>query len=139
MGKHAIIIIKNDKNEYLQYYDNNWDSYLFLNCKLLESFDKEDVLKDVICKLNLSNNLNCEYLGDKIHSKYSESAKKEKEYHHYFYIVDIKDMPISMNDKNFEINNVKYSWYSLMELESDQRIQKVNSDIVEFVKELESK
>lgn len=139
MGKHAIIIIKNDKNEYLQYYDNNWDSYLFLNCKLLERFDKEDVLKDVICKLNLSNNLNCEYLGDKIHSKYSESAKKEKEYHHYFYIVDIKDMPISMNDKNFEINNVKYSWYSLMELESDQRIQKVNRDIVEFVKELESK
>lgn len=31
---HAIIIIKNEKGEYLQYYDERWNSYLFLNCKL---------------------------------------------------------------------------------------------------------
>lgn len=33
MGKHAIMVIKNNKNEYLQYFDNKWNSYLFLNCK----------------------------------------------------------------------------------------------------------
>ena len=34
MGKHAIIIIKNKENKYLQYYDERWQSYLFLNCKI---------------------------------------------------------------------------------------------------------
>ena len=27
------MVIKNNKNEYLQYFDNKWNSYLFLNCK----------------------------------------------------------------------------------------------------------
>lgn len=33
MGKHAIIVIKNNRHEYLRYFDNKWNSYLFLNCK----------------------------------------------------------------------------------------------------------
>ena len=28
--KHAIIIIKNEKNKYLQYYDNRWKAIYFL-------------------------------------------------------------------------------------------------------------
>ena len=32
--KFAIIIIKNKNNEYLQYYDERWNSYLFLNCRI---------------------------------------------------------------------------------------------------------
>ena len=32
-SKHAIIIVKNIRGEYLQYYENSWNSYLFLNCK----------------------------------------------------------------------------------------------------------
>ena len=32
--KHAIIIIKNEENRYLQYYENRWESYLFPNCKI---------------------------------------------------------------------------------------------------------
>ena len=31
---HAIIIIKNNNGEYLQYFDTRWDSFLFPNCKL---------------------------------------------------------------------------------------------------------
>ena len=39
MGKHAIIIIKNEKDEYLQYFDEKWNSYLFVNCKMKNKDD----------------------------------------------------------------------------------------------------
>ena len=45
MGKHAIIIIKNNNNEYLQYYDNIWKSFLFLNCKLFDDKENENNIK----------------------------------------------------------------------------------------------
>lgn len=138
--KHAIIIIKNDKNEYLQYYDKNWRNYLFLNCKLLENFKEEDIVEEVTQRLKLSNNnLKCKYLDDKIHKKYSVSAEKEKEYHHYFYSIEIENILGFMKKKAFIIDNIKYSWYSFEELESDSRIQEVNSDIVEFIKKMEQK
>ena len=133
--KHAIIIIKNNKNEYLQYYENNWKSYLFLNCKLLDNFTEQDILEYVIQRLKLSkDDLKCKYLDDKIHKKYSVSAKKEKEYHHYFYSIEIENMPSFMNEKDFTVESIQYSWYSLEELENDSRIQEVNGDIVEFIK-----
>ena len=135
--KHAIIIIENNKNEYLQYYDERWKSFLFLNCKLVGDVENKNIIDDLVNKLHLNNNkLECKYLTDKIHKKYSECAKKEKEYHHYFYNIDIKNMPIIMKQKNFSIDNVKYSWYTLEELEQDKRIQEVNSDIVAYIKKL---
>lgn len=135
--KHAIIIIKNKQDEYLQYYDERWNSYLFLNIKILENFTDQDITDHLTNKLKLSNNnLKCNYLTDIIHKKYSESAKKEKEYHHYFFNVDIEDIPSIIKQKEFSINNIKYSWYSIKELENDKRIKQVNSDIVNIVKEL---
>lgn len=137
MGKHAIIVIRNEKNEYLQYYENRWESNLFLNCKLGDENKEKFVKKEVCEKLNiLENEIDCKYIKDIIHTKYSESAKKDKEYHHYFYKVDIKGIPEYMRKKEFVINNIKYSWYSIEELESDERIQKVNSDIVGFIKDM---
>ena len=52
MSKHAIIVIKNN-NKYLQYYDLRWDSYLFLNCKLLKS----------VCTFKLDSNTDFMYLN----------------------------------------------------------------------------
>ena len=66
------------------------------------------------------------------HKKFSESAKIEKEYTHYFYDVNIDT---KLNQNEFEINGVKYKWFSYAELISNERIQKVNSDIVKFVKD----
>ena len=48
MGKHAIIIIKNNNNEYLQYYDNIWKSFLFLNCKLFDDKENENNIKKLL-------------------------------------------------------------------------------------------
>ena len=44
-SRHAIIVIKNKENKYLQYYDERWDSYLFLNCKLYDDNNNRLVRK----------------------------------------------------------------------------------------------
>ena len=36
---------------------------------------------------------------------------------------------------NFKLNGIKYKCFTYLELMKDERIQKVNSDIVQFVKE----
>ena len=64
---------------------------------------------------------------EKVHAKFSESDKIQKTYHHYFYECEI--------EREFENNAIKFKWYSMDELQKDERIQKVNSDIVECVKE----
>ena len=43
MHKHSIIIIKNEENEYLQYFDKKWNSYLFLNSKMNNKNDVESI------------------------------------------------------------------------------------------------
>ena len=133
MGKHAIIVIKNDRNEYLQYFDEKWNSYLFLNCKLEENFNEEIIKKYVSEKLKINEeDIKSEYIGKKTHTKFSESAKINKEYEHYFFKVNTK---LYNDDTYFYIDNIKYGWYSYNELENDKRIQEVNSDIVGFIKE----
>ena len=135
--KHTIIIIKNNEDKYLQYYDNRWNSFLFLNCKVDDNFQSQVIIDYLKNSLKISeNNFECNYVMDKVHKKYSESAKKEKQYHHYFYNVNIKNMPNIMKEEHFTIDNIEYSWYSLEELESNKRIQEVNSDIVNFIKEI---
>ena len=61
---------------------------------MLENFKEEDIVEEVTQRLKLSNNnLKCKYLDDKIHKKYSVSAEKEKEYHHFFYSSYIWEIP----------------------------------------------
>ena len=133
MGIHAIIVIKNEKEEYLQYYDEIWKSYLFLNCKLPNGDDSVAVIDNISKMLDIDKAfINVSSIGKKQHKKFSESAKKEKEYIHYFY--DVK-LDVKLPDNEFELNNVKYKWFSYSDLMKNERIQKVNSDIVKFIKE----
>lgn len=133
MGIHSIIVIKNEKEQYLQYYDEKWNSYLFLNCKLQNGDDTNAVKNKVANDLNIKQEfIKVTLIGCKKHKKFSESAKIEKEYTHYFYDVNIDT---KLNQNEFEINGVKYKWFSYAELISNERIQKVNSDIVQFVRE----
>ena len=133
--RYVIEIIKNSKGEYLQYYDKRWNSFLFLNMKMIGNHSNDDVKKDINEKLNISlNSIKAEFKFDKIHKKFSESAKKEKEYHHYFYDVDIQEFTEPMDQKEFNINDIEYKWFTIEELEENERIQKVNGDIVSFIK-----
>lgn len=134
MGIHSIIVIKNEKNQYLQYFDKSWNSYLFPNCKLTNGQDL-DIIKNKVSKdLNIDKKfIKVSLVGCKKHKKFSESAKIEKEYVHYFYNTKINE---KLSCDEFEIKGIKYKWFSYSDLIKDERIQKVNSDIVQFVKEL---
>ena len=118
MGKNAIVVIKNDRNEYLQYFDERWNSYLFINYKLEGDFNNEDIIEKLSNELKINiKEIECTYVAEKTHKKFSESAKKEKEYQHYFYSINIKNIPDIMKQKSFILNNRKYEWYSFSELE----------------------
>ena len=129
MGKHAIIVIKN-KDNYLQYFDTRWDSYLFLNCKVEDN--SSEAITDYVSDLfDLSKeSIQVSYVGEKIHSKYSESHKEVREYDHYFFQVEC-----FIPSESFTKDSIKYKWFTFDELMKDERIQKVNSDIVGFIKE----
>ena len=132
-SNHAIIIIKNNNNEYLQCYELNWKSYLFLNCKVKDENDLEPLKTCIKEKLGVEPQ-NITYLFNKIHSKYSVKHQKMREYEHYFYLVDIDTKTLEAK-KEFELNDNKFKWFRMEELENDSRIQEVNSDIVKFIKE----
>jgi len=134
--KHAILVIQNDKKEYLQYYDERWSSYLFLNCKIENPLDMQPIKEELNNKLGIQE-ATIWYAMDKVHTKFSESDKIYKEYHHYFFLVTLKNANAIMQNKEFAIQNTKFKWYAYEELLTDERIQKVNSDIVGFVKEVE--
>lgn len=124
MSLHAIIIIKNN-DKYLQYYDNRWDSYLFSNMKLGETFTEIDITQYVEKTFN-KKVLNCTFIKNIIHSKYSVSHKETREYNHYFYLVNLDNYDFGDNYKFFSIN----------ELKNDKRIMEVNSDIVGFIEDM---
>ena len=55
-------------------------------------------------------------------------------YEHYFYLVDIDTKTLEVQ-KEFVINNTKFKWLSMEELENDPEIMQINGDIIEFIKE----
>ena len=131
--KHAIIVIKNKEGKYLQYYEPNWQSYLFPNCKVTGELDTPKIKETINDLLGLEP-LKISYKFNKIHTKFSVKDKINKEYQHFFYEVTLRGNPTIQAD-TFIINNTNFKWFSIKELESDERIQEVNSDIVNFIKE----
>lgn len=133
--KHAIIVIRNSNGEVLQYYDKVWDCYLFLNCKVMGMDDNEAIKKTVkdFLKTEVTT---IDYKFDRVHSKYSVKDKIIKEYHHYFYLVDIDKQEDVEKQKEFVVNDIKFKWFSYEELMQDERIKVINADIVGFVKEM---
>lgn len=124
MSIHAIIIIKN-KDKYLQYYDERWDSYLFPNMKLKNQFTDIDIIEYVENNLN-KKVIDCTFIKNIIHSKYSVSHKEVREYNHYFYLVNIDNYDFDSN----------YKFFSMDELKNNKRIMEVNSDIVSYIEEM---
>ena len=135
---HAIIIIKNNNGDYLQYFDNRWNSFLFPNCKLINANHQELIFTKLVEDLKLPIEITkFSLVFEKTHSKFSESAKTEKLYHHYFYEIDYTFHSSITQDNEFSINSVKFKWLSLSDLKSNPRIKEVNSDIIGYITEIE--
>lgn len=129
--RHAIIVICDKNGRFLQYFDNKWDSYLFLNCKVNDEDDISKIEDAIFDKLGVKA-LEIKYIFQKIHTKFSEKDKCNKEYQHYFYRVFV-DLD-KFGEDEFIINSFKFKWFSYDEFLNDKRIMQVNSDIVQFIK-----
>ena len=137
---HSIVVIKdtynNFSNRMLVYDDARWQCKLFLNYK--SNPNNEDFIKKHLSqelKIEASG-IELKYLGQRIHEKFSESAKKTKIYSHRFYSATIQSFPPLMLQDSFQCDGKRYYWMSMAELEQDENVKRKNSDILEYIKEL---
>lgn len=139
---HSIILIKNTfenkPNKFLVYYDARWNCKLFLNYKTFKNYDEN--IKNIKNNLGMDlkideGDIRCAFEFDKVHTKYSVSAGKEKCYLHSFYKCVINNFNNKITEDEFTIDGKKYYWMSISEMEADKRIMEVNSDVVKMVKE----
>lgn len=139
----SIIGIRDTYNEYanrfLLYYDTRWKCYLFPNGRTNEDAEKNEAYlkQDISNSLKLPvNMLSIRKVGERIHQKYSVSDQRMKLYHHTFYELKVDDFPEEARKTEFVMDGTMFRWMSLAEMVQDARIQEVNEDIVEIVKEL---
>lgn len=127
----SLLAITNSEGKYLQVYDERWKCWLFPYYRT-EPHNKESVDKHAseLLKINISTS----YVADTTHCKYSESDKVYKRYRHILYSHLISDIPESMSENVFELDNKKYSWKTIGELESDSNTMAKNDDVIAFVK-----
>ncbi len=57
-----------------------------------------------------------------------------KRYRHTLYSYFINDIPECMSENVFELDNKKFSWKTIGELESDCNTMTKNDDVIAFVK-----
>ena len=139
---HSIVLIKDtfhtNDNRFLVYYDARWDCRLFLNYATITSdfeLDQQNIAKHLQMELKVSqDNLEGAFAFEKVHEKYSVSAKENRCYRHRFYQFLIKQFDEKIEQDSFEIDGKKFYWMSIAEMEQDKRIMEVNSDIVSMVK-----
>lgn len=139
----SIMGIRDSYNEYanrfLLYYDTRWKCYLFPNGKSSEDEEKNEqyLKRDISNSLKISPEaVRIERIGERIHQKYSVSDQIMKLYHHTFYELHVAEFPEEARKTEFVIDGKSFRWMSIAEMEKDKRIQEVNRDIVEIVKEL---
>lgn len=141
---HSIVLIKDtfhlNDNRFLLYYDARWDCRLFLNYATVTSdfeLDQKNIAKHLQMELKVSqDNLEGTFAFEKVHEKYSVSAKENRCYRHRFYQFLIKEFNEEIEQDSFEIDGKKFYWMSIAEMEQDKRIMEVNSDIVSMVKKV---
>ena len=137
--QHSIILIKDtfnkNPNRFLVYQDARWGCRLFINFHSMQDNNEniKNIEKHIQSELKTQPN-NCVYLFDKLHTKFSVSAGKEKYYKHSFYELKLQPNKITKQD-SFTIDGKTYYWMSIAEMENDKNIMDKNSDIVKFVKE----
>ena len=79
MHKHSIIIIKNEENEYLQYFDKKWNSYLFLNSKMNNKNDVESIYNKLKQMLEIEKeDISISFIGEKTHKKIFRKCQNRK-------------------------------------------------------------
>lgn len=137
-----IVVIRNSRKsgKYLVFKSKRWNCWLFPNYHCLNGvfsktkelrYIKECVKRD----LNMSEEINFKYIGNKISEKYSVGDKVRKKYNfHYFQSTDIA---INVDNKRtFRCNGKKYCWKTLDQMYSNKNILKKNKDVLDYVRRM---
>ena len=116
--------------KYLQKYDYRWNCWLFPYIKTAEN-NKENVDEYISELFHLS--IDTSYIAQAKHCKYSESDNVYKIYNHKLYGVLLTHTPEIMLQDEFYMEDVKYRWMSIKELEQDENVMKKNADVIAFI------
>ncbi len=127
----SLLAITNPEGKYLQVYDERWKCWLFPYYRT-EDPNKENIDKHASDLLKMKVTMS--YVTNAPHCKYSESDKVYKQYKHTLYNLSLSKMPECMVGDIFELDNKKYAWKSIKELETDSNVMDKNDDIIAFVK-----
>lgn len=127
----SIVAVKNFEGRYLQKFDERWKCWLFPYIRSSEN-NKSNV--DQYISELLKTTVTTTYISCTKHCKYSISDDVYKIYNHKLYEVSLTQEPLVMREKQFIIDDTKYSWMSIEEMEKDPDIMKKNDDVVSFVK-----
>lgn len=71
----------------------------------------------------------------KIYEKFSPANNKNKVYDHTFYYVPVKLQRCHKQDE-FSVGNMRYKWFSIAEMQADENIVKMNSDVIAILQTL---
>lgn len=107
----SLLAIKNNDEQFLQIYDERWNSWLFPYVRSSEN-NKENV--DLFASELFREEIETEYVTVAKHCKYSVCDDEYKIYNHKLYKALIKDIPRHLSD-----DADKFRWMTIEELESD--------------------
>lgn len=127
----SLLAIIHPSGKYLQVYDERWKCWLFPYYRT-EDPNKENIDRHASCLLKMK--VTTSYITNAPHCKYSESDKAYKLYKHTLYRYALSDVPEHMSSDVFVLDDKKYAWKSIEELEADSNVMEKNDDIIAFVK-----
>lgn len=129
--KFSLVVIENGNGKYLQLYDEDWKCWLFPYYRYQDP--NKETIDNKVSDL-LKREITTEYVATAIHCKYSVRDESYKRYKHFLYKYTIGSIPESMLDEEFIIDNKKYSWKTINDLENDNNTMDKNDDVIAFVK-----
>lgn len=136
----SIVAVKDTFNEYanrfLLYYDKSWKCWFFFSFKTMEEQNEENIRVRLSNALHISkDNISLQYKAERIQPKHSIRDDVDKVYLHRLYQAKIASFSNEVRADEFEVDGVQYRWMTIEEMETDQTIMDINSDVVSMVKD----
>lgn len=136
----SIVAIKDTFNQYpnryLLYYDERWDCKFFPSYKTVDN--NEDNIKEKLSgQLKIDKEkIELEYKTFEMHNKFSVSHNENRVYAHRAYAAKMTAFSDVMKNDEFEIDGIRFYWLTINDMEKDERIMEVNSDVVGLIKSM---
>ena len=126
----SLILLKDNRGRFLLKYDRRWKTFLFPYTRTKDD-DVSNVKTFVKETLNLSP-IDILATKEDDFTKLSVSANMTKTYHHIFYNCSYNEKQLPQK-KRFKINGVKYKWFSIDDMKSDNDLLLKNKETIVYV------